>query len=100
MTPGPTLERPRRRVDIAIATQQLSRDRIDGEQLLFVGCFEIDLGLHPAICVAVNHDLRSAIAAIGRGGVKDTVLEEECVARVESEIFDFDVNRIDMSFAD
>ena len=38
------------------------------------------------------------VAAIGRGGVKDAVLEEERIARIEFEIFDFDTARIDFAF--
>src|ERR1043165_73142 len=95
---GPTIERPRRRVDVAIAAQQLPRDRIRLQQLLLVRRLEIYLRFQPAIRVTINHHLRRALAAIRRGRVKDAVLKQQRVTGVELQIANSDTNRIDRAF--
>src|SRR4051812_44383646 len=100
VTFGPTLQRPRLRVNVQIPAQQLPLHGVGLLQMPLVRRVEIDLRLHPSVGVAVYQDLRRAVAPVRSGRVKNTVLEEKRVARVQPEVADLDARRIDLPLRD
>src|SRR5438132_3760939 len=53
MTSGPSLERPRLRVNVAISAQQLPCDRIGLRQIVPLGTVQVNFWFHPAISITV-----------------------------------------------
>src|SRR5262249_61329561 len=91
---GPPLQRPWRGVDVAVITEQLSRDGIGLGEHARVGILQVDLLLHPSIGIPIHQDLRSAIAQIRRRGVEDPVLGEEDIRGIELQVAYLEVDRV------
>src|SRR6185295_2376095 len=81
----PFLERPRLRVDVTVAAEELSRDQVAAFQVMRLRRIEVDLGLHPAIRVAVDDHARHPVVLVGCGGVEDAILEQQRVTGVEAQ---------------